>query len=97
MPTYITLFNLTEQGIKNIKDAPKRIEDGIKAAEAIGGKLIGFYSVMGEYDYVSIGEAPSDEAHMTFLLGIGAQGNARTTTLKAFTREEFAEMIKKLP
>ena len=97
MPTYITLFNLTEQGIKNIKDAPKRIEEGIKAAEAIGGKLIGFYSVMGEYDYVSIGEAPSDEAYMTFLLGIGAQGNARTTTLKAFTREEFAEMLKKLP
>jgi uncharacterized protein with GYD domain len=52
---------------------------------------------MGEYDYVAIGEAPSDEAYMTFLLGIGAQGNARTTTLKAFTKEEFAEMIKKLP
>jgi len=97
MPTYITLFNLTEQGIKNIKDAPKRIEEGIKAAEAIGGKSIGFYSVMGEYDYVSIGEAPSDEAYMTFLLGIGAQGNVRTTTLKAFTREEFAGMVKKLP
>ncbi len=97
MPTYITLFNLTEQGIKNIKDAPKRIEEGIKASEAIGGKLIGFYSVMGEYDNVSIGEAPSDEAHKKFLLGIGAQGNARTTTLKAFTREEFAEMVKKLP
>ena len=97
MPTYITLFNLTEQGIKNIKDAPKRIEEGIKAAEAIGGKLIGFYSVMGEYDYVSIAEAPNDEAYMTFLLGTGAQGNVRTTTLKAFTREEFAEMVKKLP
>jgi uncharacterized protein with GYD domain len=97
MPTYITLFNLTEQGIKNIKDAPKRIEEGIKAAEAIGGKLIGFYSVMGEYDYVSIAEATNDEAYMTFLLGTGAQGNVRTTTLKAFTREEFAQMVKKLP
>ena len=97
MPTYITLFNLTEQGIKNIKDAPKRIEDGIKAAEAIGGKLIGFYSVMGEYDYVAIGEAPNDEVAVTFALALGSQGDARTMTLKAFTREEFTEIVNKLP
>jgi uncharacterized protein with GYD domain len=97
MPIYITLFNLTEQGVKNIKDAPKRIEEGIKAAESIGGKLIGFYATMGEYDYVSIGEAPSDEVHMTFLLGVGAQGNVRTKTLKAFTKEALGEMIAKLP
>jgi uncharacterized protein with GYD domain len=97
MPIYITLFNITEQGAKNIKDAPKRIEEGIKAAESIGGKLIGFYATMGEYDYVSIGEAPSDEVHMTFLLAVGAQGNVRTKTLKAFTTEEFGEMISKLP
>jgi uncharacterized protein with GYD domain len=97
MPIYITLFNLTERGIKNIKDAPERIEEGIKAAESIGGKLIGFYATMGEYDYISIGEAPSDEAYMTFLLGLGAQGNARTKTLKAFSKEELGEMITKLP
>ena len=97
MPIYITLFNITEQGMKNIKDAPKRIEEGIKAAESIGGKLIGFYATMGEYEYVSIGEAPNDEVHMTFLLGLAAQGYVRTKTLKAFTKEEFGEMISKLP
>jgi uncharacterized protein with GYD domain len=97
MPIYITLFNVTEQGVKNIKEAPKRIEEGIKAAESIGGKLIGFYATMGEYDYVSIGEAPNDEVHMTFLLGLAAQGYVRTKTLKAFTKEEFGEMISKLP
>ena len=97
MPIYITLFNLTEQGVKNIKDAPERIEEGIKTAESIGGKLIGFYATMGEYDYISIGEAPSDEVYMTFLLGLGAQGYVRTKTLKAFTHEELAKMIAKLP
>jgi uncharacterized protein with GYD domain len=97
MPIYITLFNVTEQGIKNIKDAPKRIEEAIKAGESIGGKLIGFYATMGEYDYVSICETPSDEVHMTFILGLAAQGYVRTKTLKAFTKEEFGEMISKLP
>ena len=97
MATYVILMNLTEQGIKDIKNAPARIEAGIKAFEAMGGKLMAFYTVMGEYDYVAIGEGPSDEAALTFLLGLGAQGNVRTTTLKAFTREEFAEIVKKLP
>ena len=97
MPIYITLFNLTEQGIKNIKDVSERIEEGIKAAESIGGKLIGFYATLGDYDYISIGEAPNDELYMNFLLGLGAQGNTRTKTLKAFTKEELGKMIAKLP
>ena len=97
MPTYIFLYKLTDQGIKNIKDAPQRIEEGIKAMEAMGGKLIGFWTVMGEYDYIAVAEGTSDETAMTFNLGLGVGGNVRTTTLKAFTREEFAEMVKNLP
>jgi len=97
MPRSILLMKLTDQGIKDIKNAPQRIEQGIKTFEAMGGKMIGFYTVLGEYDYVAIGEGPSDEVLMTFLLGLGSQGNVRTTTLKAFTKEEFAEAVKKLP
>jgi uncharacterized protein with GYD domain len=76
---------------------PERLAGEIKALEAMGGKLIGFYSTMGEYDYVGIAEAPSDEVAVTFLLALGAAGNARTTTLKAFTQGEFAEIVKRLP
>jgi len=97
MPMYVVLYKLTEQGVKDIKSAPERIEAGIKAFEAMGGKVLGFYVTLGEYDYVAIGEAPSDEVAMTFMLGLGTQGNVRTTTLKAFTKEELAEMVKKLP
>ena len=63
----------------------------------MGGKLIGFYAVMGKYDYVAIGEAPSDEVAMAFNLSLGSFGNVRTTTLKAFTKEEFAEIVRKMP
>ena len=72
MSTYISLMKLTDQGIKTIKDAPQRLEENIKSMEAAGGKLIGFYSVMGEYDYVAISEGPSDEMAMTTLLGLGS-------------------------
>ena len=97
MPTSIILMKMTEQGIKDVKNAPQRIEDGLKTFEAMGGKVIGFYSVMGEYDYIAIGESPSDEVAMTFLLGLGSQGSVRTTTLRAFTKEEFTEAVKRLP
>jgi uncharacterized protein with GYD domain len=97
MPTYIGLYKLTDQGIKNIKDAPKRIEEGIKRVEAVGGKVIGFYTVLGEYDYVAIGEFPNDQVAVALALAMGSEGNVRTKTLKAFTREEFAEIVMKLP
>ena len=97
MSTFIILMQLTGQGIEGIKDAPQRIEEGLKGWEAMGGKVTAFYAVMGEYDYVAIGEAPNDEAVMSFLLRLGTLGMVRTKTLKAFSKEEFAELVKKLP
>jgi uncharacterized protein with GYD domain len=97
MPNYIILMKLTEQGAKTIKEAPGRVDAGIKAFEKMGGKVTGFYAVMGEYDYVAVGEAPSDEVATTFALALGSLGNVRTTSLRAYTNEEFAAMVKKLP
>ena len=97
MATYICLMKFTDQGIKEIKEAPERIEKAFKTLEAMGGKIVEFYTTMGEYDYVAIAEGPNDEVAMTFLLGLGAAGNVRTTTLKAFNREDFVKLVKKLP
>jgi len=96
MATHIVLMKLTEQGIKDIKNAPQRIDEAAKAIAAMGGKMTGFYVTMGEYDYIAISEGLSDEAGATFILKLGSQGNVRTTTLKAFTKQEFADMVKKL-
>ncbi|MFC2014292.1 GYD domain-containing protein [Chloroflexota bacterium] len=97
MPTYIILMNYTEQGIRNIKESPTRIQGGDKALEALGDSLIGAYPVMGQYDRVAIVDLPSDELAMTTVLGMNAAGDVRTTTLKAFSNEQFAEIVKKLP
>ncbi len=97
MPYYVSLMKLTEQGLKDIKNAPARLAESEKGLEAIGAKLLAFYMVMGEYDYVAITEGTSDEAAMTFLLNLGLQGNVRTTTMKAFSREQIAGFVKNLP
>ena len=85
-------MKFTDKGIKDIKNAPQRIENGIKAWEAMGGKLIGFYAVMRECDYVAVGETSSDEVAMTFNMSLGVAGNVRTIMLKVFTKEELTEI-----
>jgi uncharacterized protein with GYD domain len=97
MLPYILLMKRTGQGLQDIKNLPAAIEEGMKVWQTMGGKVIGFYAVMGEYDYVAIGEAPSDQAAMSFAMRLSAGGNLTTTTLKAFTKDELADMIKKLP
>jgi uncharacterized protein with GYD domain len=97
MPTYISLLNWTQQGIQTVRDAPARLDAGKQAIKAMGGELKGFYLVMGQYDFVLIAELPNDEAVATLLLSLGAQGNVRTTTMRAFTEEEYRKLVAALP
>ena len=97
MPVFVVLFNISNQGMKNIKEAPQGLEQAHKAIEKMGGKVLACYCVMGEYDSVGIYEMPSDEAMLSWALGMAASGTVRTTTMKAFTIEAFVEAIKRLP
>lgn len=97
MVTYMMLMNLTDQGIKNVKTAPERIEANLKALEQSGMKLIGFWISVGKYDYVSIAEIESDEAALSLSVSLGSQGNVRVESVKLFGREQFAAIIKTLP
>ncbi|MDQ2907689.1 MAG: GYD domain-containing protein [Chloroflexota bacterium] len=96
MPTYISLVNLTEQGIKEARNAPERLETFDKAVREAGGRLIGFYLVMGQYDYIVVTEAPDDQTAARLILGTIAQGSVRTQTMRAFPREEFEQLAQEL-
>jgi len=96
MATYIVLTTFTDQGIHNVKDTTKRA-DGVKElAKKFGVTAKEFFWTLGTYDVVAIFEAP-DDASMTALgLAIGAAGNVRTQTLRAFSREEMNKVLAKL-
>jgi uncharacterized protein with GYD domain len=96
MSHYIILWKLTDQGIKNIKDSPKRVETFETIIQKAGGKVIDTYYTFGQYDGVSIVEASDDTIIMSSLLSVGSQGNASTVTLKAFTLSEAAKIIENL-
>ena len=96
MPTYFILINWTDQGIRNIKDSPKRVDAARKAVKEIGGDVKAFYMLQGSYDAVLILEAPNDETLAKFLLKIGSLGNVRTTTLRAYPETEYRKIIAEL-
>lgn len=97
MPTYISLINWTEQGLRAAKDTVDRASAATAAAESMGGKIKDIYWTVGPYDIVTVAEFPDDATGTAFLLALGSQGNVRTTTLRAFNRDEVAEILQKLP
>jgi uncharacterized protein with GYD domain len=96
MATYLSLFNWTDQGIRNVKDSPKRLESTKKGLKKLGGELKAFYMLQGQYDGALIFDIPDEAALTKFLLITGSAGNVRTTTLRAFTEEEFLKHIAAL-
>ena len=97
MPSYLSLIKWTDQGVRNVKHSPQRLDAYKQAAQAAGGKVVFFYMTMGEYDLVTLMELPNDEAASRLLLSTAAQGNIRSTTLKAFTEDEYRKLIASLP
>ncbi len=97
MPTYISLLKWTDRGVRDVSDSPRRLDAAKRAFSNGGGRLTGFYLVLGDYDVVNVGEFPSDEAYMTRILQIASLGAVRTTTLKVFTEEEYRRIIAAIP
>jgi uncharacterized protein with GYD domain len=95
MPTYVTLINWTDQGIKNYKDTVDRYEAAQQTMGEGGASFRDIYWTVGPYDIVGILEAPDDETATAALLSVGGQGNIRTTTLRAFSAGEMRSVIEK--
>ncbi|NPV08876.1 MAG: GYD domain-containing protein [Anaerolineae bacterium] len=97
MVTYCVLYQFTSAGMANVKELPRGIAEAHQAVEAMGGRVVACYVLMGQYDSVGIYEFPSDEVALAFLLGMGSRGVAKTTSLRAFTPEALAEVVKNVP
>ena len=95
MPTYIALHNFTDEGIRTITETIQRADGATELAKQYGVSLQTHWTA-GPYDVVYILEAPDDESANAFLLDVGSRGVVRTTTLRAYDREEMSSIIEKL-
>ena len=96
MPHYITLMRWTNQGRTGLPAWRDRVEDGERLIEEAGGKLVGVWVTFGRYDVVEVFEAPNDDIALEIVTRLQQFGAEQTETLRAFTRDEAQEIIKKL-
>ena len=96
MPHYITLMRWTSQGIAGLPAWRERVEEGERIIEEAGGKLVGVYVTLGRYDVVEIFDAPNDEKAVEILMKLQRFGAEHTETLRAFTRDEAEDIIRRL-
>lgn len=94
MPVYVTLIRWTDQGRAKASSLPERVAEVGKRIEGYGGKLVSNYLTMGQYDQVSVVEAPDDETAAKMLMEIAERGNAETETMRAFTMDEVSALMK---
>ena len=93
MPTYVSLINWTEQGVKNFRDTTKRAADFVKQVEERGGKVRELLWTVGQYDLISVVDWPEEGSSVAALLLTAAAGNIRTNTLRAFSAQEMDGII----
>jgi uncharacterized protein with GYD domain len=96
MTTYVMLAKWSEQGIRQVRDSPNRLDKAKGVLKEMGGQFTHFFMTMGEYDMVGIYEAPDDAVAARFTLQVGMLGYVRTMTLKAFPEQAYREIINSL-
>lgn len=97
MATYVALVTFTDQGIRQIKQTTERAKTFVNAAANLGVKVKEIYWTMGSYDAVLIADAPNDEAMTSLALSMGALGNIRTQSMRAYNAEEMTKILARLP
>ena len=96
MPHYVSLMRWTSTGRMGLPAWRDRVEEGERMIEEAGGTLVGVYVTLGRYDVVEIFEAPDDEVAVEILMKLQRYGAEHTETLRAFTRQEAEEIVKRL-
>ena len=96
MPTYIVLGQFTDQGIRNVKETTKRAQALKDMAKKFGATITAVYWTQGQYDIATIVDAPDDASVTALLLSVGALGNVKTQTLRAFSPDEMGQILGKM-
>ena len=97
MPTFIAKLSWTDQGIRSVKDTPKRVQAARETAKKFGVEIKHIFLTSGEFDVLVISEAPHYDNVAKYVMSAGMQGNVRTRTVRAWTESEMLKLISELP
>ncbi len=97
MAGYAVLYKFTQSGLASIKDQPERVKHAKELSAQMGIRVVGVWMTMGEYDMVTVVDAPDEQTLAARLLITGKAGHVTTTTMRAFSEDEFAQILSKPP
>lgn len=97
MPTFILSLNWTDQGIRNIKEAPKRVQAGRDLAKKLGVDIKQVYLTTGESDILLITETDNGDNIAKFAMALGSLGNVHSRTVRAWPEAEYLKLVSELP
>ena len=95
MAVYLMLTTLTGEGRKKIEEYPEWLKDLNKEVEYMGAKILAQYGLLGQYDFVNIIEAPSDEVAAKVAIHLSARGGLQTLTLTAIPLDVLINILQK--
>jgi uncharacterized protein with GYD domain len=93
MPTFVMLTNLTSEGVRTLKNNPGRVAEVNKEVEQIGAKVQALYATLGQYDFVTIVEAPDEKTMAKVSVELGSRGTMTSQTLAAMPADELASAL----
>ena len=93
MATYIMLTHLTSDGVKTLKDNPSRVHEVNKEVEQLGVKVVSQWATLGEYDFVTVVEAPDELTMAKLSIEMGSRGTVSNETLTAIDAEDFTKSL----
>ena len=96
MPTYVTLWKYTKDGLMDIKKTPKRFDLAKKIIKESGGKLLSIYGLIGEYDVITVMEMPNEKVATSTILKICSTGRITSRTMTALSVEDFLKITKEV-
>lgn len=93
MPTYVMLTNLTADGVRTLKNNPGRVAEVNREVEQIGAKVLTQYATLGQYDFVTVVEAPDDKTMAKVSVELGSRGTMTSQTLAAISSDQLADAL----
>ncbi len=93
MPTYVMLTNLTADGVRTLKNNPGRVAEVNKEVEQIGARVVAQYATLGQYDFVTVVEAPDEKTMAKVSVELGSRGTMTSQTLAAIPAGELADSL----
>jgi uncharacterized protein with GYD domain len=93
MPTYVMLTNLTSDGVRTLKNNPGRVSEVNKEVEQIGAKVVAQYATLGQYDFVTIVEAPDEQTMARVSVELGSRGTMTSQTLAAMPADVLSDSL----